>query len=216
MNSITRSRFNIVVVALVLGIGGAIITHVMAQSTVQPPVATSVVQQPGCCLTRLHKRGEGDWRVSQKGETHKCRGFNTVSNSETIMLHLKSEGPPCDEPGSQIPDGCRLTAKGTTVHRTDGLAWFSGKYDLVDAAGKPLSDGTVDLFQRIGTHHAPFGTEKCDQEKHIEGFLTGRGTGPLKLTTLRAFITGTMKPEGHEGAAVIPAASLDGVVIKCD
>ena len=73
---------------------------------------------------------------------------------------------------------------------------------------------SLELIDRIGSHHAPLGTEACNQEDHFEGWMVAAGSGPLSNHTLRALIVARGNlPTGTSPAGVF--GSLDGDLIQC-
>lgn len=170
-----------------------------------------------CCLWQLHKRAPEGRRTVQFGPFYACDTGRTSRGGTRFRLPLVSEGAPCDQ-ANLIPNGSVLEASGNTIRRTDGFAHFFGQFTIRNPAGAVLFSGTMEVMDRIGTHHAPFGAEACNQQGHMEGWLVGRGGPPLPNHTLRAMITARASlPTGATPAAVtLPVfASLDGALIKC-
>jgi len=168
-----------------------------------------------CCLSQLHKRAKGQ-RTIRFGAPYTCDTGSTSRGLTQYQFTLVSEGAPCDQ-GNVIPNGSLLRASGQTFRRADGLAVFSGEFQIVaPGGGTVLFTGTMEVMDRIGTHHAPFGAEACNQQSHLEGCLVGWGAAALPNHQLRALIVASdvNLPTGTQPAP-IPLASIDGVLAKC-
>ncbi|MGH2731837.1 MAG: hypothetical protein ACRDJG_02650 [Actinomycetota bacterium] len=167
-----------------------------------------------CCLWQLHKKAEGERRVKW-GTTYTCDTGKTHRGDTRVVLTLSTAGPPCDQDPDLIPDGSRLEAKGNTIQRvTDRFSHFFGRFIISDPAGTILFRGIVELIDRIGTHHEPFGGEECNEEGHVEGWLVGRGSSALPNHTIRALIVARASLPVEDGSAPV-FASIDGALIKC-
>ena len=162
-----------------------------------PPVLVPNVSIPGvpstnCCLRHLHKQFEGR-RTFKPDPSYDCDGLFTVRGRTSIVLKPLLVAH-CDEKPSPIPDGSMLKSLGVTIVRKDGLALFYGRFTLTDPQGMKLFTGYLELMDRIGTHHEPFGTERCDQEYHFEGWLVGKGGVEYANLLLRALVVGKADP----------------------
>jgi hypothetical protein len=122
----------------------------------------------------------------------------------------------CDESVSVLP-ASQLTAKGTTITREDGFAHFMGEFSIVkqeqDKPDVTYFQGTMELIGRSGSHQRL--GEACDEEEHIEGWLIGRGQGPMPKYILRVVIVA--KGKLSEGVIAFPDASVNritGTMIK--
>jgi hypothetical protein len=130
-----------------------------------------------------------------------------------IQLTLSSAGAPCDELAAVIPNGSTLEATVDVIRRADDFSHLSGTFTLKNPGGTTLFTGVIEAMRRIGTHHPPFGMEKCDQPEHLEGWLDGQGgQGPTKPYSLRVLIVA--KVVGPPTASDI-SASIDGALIEC-
>ena len=122
----------------------------------------------------------------------------------------------CDEKKSPIPDGSVLSVskkQGIMIVRKDGLSLFFGRFTISDPKGIPLFTGYMELMDRIGTHHEPFGTEKCNQENHIEGWLVGKSSNILENLLLRALVVAKAEqlPDAKESGL---SGFLNGVIVR--
>lgn len=180
-----------------------------------PDVTIAGVPVAGnCCLTQIHKKAEGN-RSAVFGPPYPCDTGQTTRGDTQFRLKLVTSGPPCDQNPPLIPDGSTLEVKGNTIRRADNFAHFFGTFVIRRPNNGPiLFRGRMEALDRIGTHHPPFGTEACNEQGHLEGWLVGRGSTLLPNHTLRALITARASlPTGTAPATV--SASLDGVLIKC-
>jgi hypothetical protein len=170
-----------------------------------PPVGPS-------CLWQLHKQAEGERRTALPAP-HPCDTGPVQQGTGTIRLKLVTAGPPCDQDPGLIPNGCVLEARGILLRRADGMADFTGRFVITSPAGVAMFRGAIELMDRIGTHHAPFGPEPCNPESHIEGWLVGLGGPTLPNHCLRAlFVARGQLGQGPGPFAVL--GSLDGVLVK--
>jgi hypothetical protein len=167
-----------------------------------------------CCMSQFHKKAEGE-REASLAKPYTCDSGLTARGPTRIKLVLNTFGPPCDQRPRLVPDGSVLAAKGQTIRREDGFAHFLGAFSLTGPTGTLLFSGRIEVIDRIGTHHPPFGPEVCNQPEHLEGWLVGKGQGELSSFTLRALLVakGYMSPSG--GNSKIESGSLDGVLLKC-
>ena len=167
-----------------------------------------------CCLTQVHKVAEGHRLIPEQEPAYLCCVVRTARGDTKITLGLTSAGPPCDQNPQIVPNGSVLEAAGNTIIRADGFAHFFGQFTISDPSGTALLKGVTELIDRIGSHHAPLGTEACNQEDHFEGWMVAAGLGPLSNHTLRALIVARGNlPTGTSPAGVF--GSLDGVLIQC-
>jgi hypothetical protein len=128
-------------------------------------------------------------------------------------MKLGTAGPPCDQNPELIPNGSTLEARGVLLRRADGLADFTGRFTIASPAGAILFRGAIELMDRIGTHHAPFGAEPCNPESHVEGWLVGLGSAVLPNHCLRALFVARGQLGTGPGPFAI-AGSLNGVLVK--
>jgi hypothetical protein len=174
-----------------------------------------VLPAGNCCLWRLHKKATGlNNRQVQYGLPYNCPTGQTKRGQTIITFILNTEGRLCDQSLGVIPNNSRLEATGDTIRRADGFAHFSGKFVIKNPAGVELFQGTMDVIDRIGTHHPPYGAEACNQYPHLEGWLEGRGSQQLPNHTLRALIVARADLPQNSGSATLNA-SIDGTLIKC-
>jgi len=183
----------------------------MSPAALFPSVSIAGVPPANCCLRHLHKKFEGR-RVFKPATPYDCDGAFTLRSPTSITL-IPLLVAPCDEQPSPIPDGSVLKSEGATIVRKDGLALFSGRFTISDPAGVSLFTGYMELMDRIGTHHEPFGTERCDQEYHFEGWLVGKGGKGYEDLLLRALVVGKADrlPDVAESGLY---GFLNGVIVR--
>ncbi len=210
-----KTRFRILVlVTLVFSFLGTE-TVVRSEITVKPFTPTTIPGIPATgnyCLWRINKSFDGTLQ-SQLGRPYRCATGETRHSKTLITFRvLGSGGPRCDEPVPNVPANWFLSAEGSTVHRADGLAHFSGTVVLRNgAAGPVLFRGTMEVTGRVGTHQAL--GDKCDEREHFEGWLVARGAGALSNYTLRAVLAG--KAPLPNGTAALPVQNrMTGVIVK--
>jgi hypothetical protein len=166
------------------------------------------------CMWRINKSFDGVlsgdlWRE------YECRTGPTGISRTQIAFRVLSNGGEegtCDQEVHGIPPNMYLESFGMTIHRKDDLAHYSGRVQLKDGAlGPVLFEGTMELMARIGTHQAL--GERCDEEKHIEGWIVARGVDTLSNFTFRAMVAGEATlPNGL--AATPPLNRITGVIIE--
>ena len=144
---------------------------------------------------------------------HPCDTGPTQQGTGFMKVRLSTAGPPCDQNPGLIPDGSVLETRGVLLRRADGLADFTGRFTITSPTGVVLFRGAIELMDRVGTHHAPFGTEPCNPESHVEGWLVGLGEPTLPNHCLRALFVarGQLGPGGGPFPIL---GSLDGVFVK--
>ncbi len=175
---------------------------------------TTAASGAECCLVRVHKKAEGR-RMGKFGARYKCqRGTDSIATDMgdvRLELKLTTEGPPCDEP-NEIPNGSTLEARGRMIRRSDTFSYFVGQFTIKNPAGAQLFTGTLHTLDRVGTHHAPFGGEACDNQSHFEGWIEGGNTE--NKHRLRALIV-ARGPVPNDPSGVPVTASIDGAIIAC-
>ena len=166
------------------------------------------------CLWQIHKIAKGE-RQARLGEPYVCDTGKTVSGKMKLRLVLESGGRPCDQNPALVPNGTVLSAEGHVTVREDGFAHFAGRFAIRAPGGDVLFRGTMDLLDRVGTHHAPFGSEACNEKGHLEGWLEGHGSRRLPNHRLRAVIAAEVGPLSTEAVSQpILRASINGTLIK--
>ncbi len=168
-----------------------------------------------CCLWQVHKIANGERTVKLDPAYHCNPGLvDTQRGTLTVRaIDMISAGPPCDQRPELIPNGSDLNASGVVIRRADGLANFTGPFTITSPAGAVLFDGRIELMDRVGTHHPPFGGEPCNPENHVEGWLVGRGKGVLANYCLRALYVASVLPVPTKPDSL--RGSLDGVIVQC-
>lgn len=171
----------------------------------------------GCCLLQVNKRIIGTRKVSLGGP-YGCDTGPTTAGKTLVKMKIVSRKP-CDqdpdpEGPNAIPNNSVLSAQGQVVHRKDGLALFLGPFTITDPKNVATFKGNMVLLDRIGSHHPPFGQERCNQLLHLEGWLEGTGLGLYKHFTLRAAIV-AKGPFPSTGGLRRVAGFFNGVLMKC-
>lgn len=185
---------------------------VQAQDIKDLSINPGALSEDRCCLRRVHKQAKGS-RSVQSWAPYACDTGQTASGFTLLRLTLGSEGAPCDQDGL-IPNNSVLEARGTTRRRADGFAYFTGNFSIRNPAGAVIFEGTLELMDRLGSHHAPFGAESCNQQGHVEGWLAGRGSAGFSHNTLRAIVVANGNLPGA-GASSALSGSIDGTLVKC-
>lgn len=171
------------------------------------------------CIIRVDRTFDGTFEGSKRASSYPCgRGDEAQKTSRfsTTITWRITAALDCDESFSVWPS-TQLGAKGVTIARDDGFAHFVGKFSIVKKSqgqpDVPYFKGTLELIARSGSHQKL--GEACDEEEHIEGWLTGRGQRPVSKYTLRAVIVA--KGKLSTGVGPFPDASvnrLTGTLIK--
>ncbi len=180
-----------------------------------PLPMTSIPTLPlaNCCLWQVHKKFEGARRVELQ-HPYRCDTGMTQCGRLRLQLKFVSAGPPCDQDPGLIPDSSILRASGVVIRRVDGLADFVARFAIISPRRVVLFRGAMELLDRIGTHHAPFGPEPCNPQSHVEGWLVGQGGPTLPNHTLRLLFVA----RGHlpEAGGPFPLSGIvNGVLVKC-
>jgi hypothetical protein len=160
------------------------------------------------CLWQVDKIMQGDREV-QFGKDYDCDTGKTLRAKATLKLPLKSTGSTCDQEAARkiLPDGCVLEASGVFTQRADGFAHFTGDFKIKSVDKKELFRGTIEMMDRVGTHHTIFKCEKCNQKSHLEGWLVGSSSDSGKLT-LRAMLA----LKGTAPSPASPKKTLTGIL----
>jgi hypothetical protein len=142
------------------------------------------------CIRRFARTFDG--LVEGSGAiSYKCRGHVTQRMTTSVTFRISAVAE-CDDVGALIPSsGLRLQAKGTTVHRADGVAHFVGRGQIVNTTPEPdvvLFKGNLELVARIGSH--PALGEACAPEQHVEGWFVGVGQRRFAKMTLHVVLAG--------------------------
>lgn len=203
-----KQRIAVVLGALLVLTGGL----VYAQDPFPPISLPDIPSSGNYCLWRINKSFDGTLQA-QLGFPYACETGETRHSPTTITFRvLSNNAPTCDEAVPGVPANMFLQATGTTVHRADGLAYFTGTVVLRDgAAGPVLFRGPMELAGRVGTHQIL--GERCNEITHVEGWIVARGAGALGNLTLRAMVAGKADlPNGL--AAEPPSNRITGVIVK--
>ena len=172
-----------------------------------------------CCLFRINKRFDGGGS-GEAGTSYQCRTGPTSRGTTKFAWRIFSQGAPtCDESTDLLPDSV-LNAGGAFIQRHDDFAHFIGRFAIARPLPAPpvtFFTGYIELLFRSGSHQHLSGIvagEKCNQEKHLEGWLLGRGQASLSTFTLRASIVGEATLPG----VFAPVAELNritGTLVSC-
>ena len=170
------------------------------------------------CLWRVHKLVDGE-RNATPQQSYDCGHVPMGSGWLTISASLTSAGLPSDEWSDFLPDGSSLNGGGTIIRRRDGLADFSGMFTITSPTNAIIFSGIIELMDRVGTHHPPFGMEPYNPPNHIEGWLVGSdGPTPPSRFSLRAlFVASGLLPAlelSQAGESPLKNGSLDGVIAR--
>jgi hypothetical protein len=168
-----------------------------------PPLPTGQV-----CIRRFARVFDG---VSEGSAAvgYRCRAVATERMSTRITFRITAKLD-CDDVGTLVPV-TGLVARGTTIRRNDGFAYFTGRAQIIDAKPDPdvvLFSGSLDLIARIGSH--PGLGEACAPEQHVEGWFSGKGQGPFAKMTLQLVLAG--KGELATGTHAFPDASKNRII----
>ena len=164
------------------------------------------------CLRRLGYSFDGVFEGHAPARAISCApDANSREFQASIDWRLASTAV-CDEEGLGAP---RLTAHGTTTVRDDGLAHFSGTFEIgVESPEESVAvvcRGHLDLIGRIGSH--AFLGEACDRDDHVEGWLVGTSTDESAPTTWHAIVAGSGRLELGTHTFASPAENrIVGVV----
>lgn len=164
-----------------------------------PPICIPGIPKDGeYCLWRINKSTDGKISV-ERYAAYSCNTGNTERSTAELNLRVFSlNAPGCDETIPPFPENTTvLSAKGHAIHREGGLAYFVGTFQINNLANEKeelLFEGTMELMAKVESHQI-FGAaecqHQCDQEKHMEGWLVGKGVGNLSKYIIRAvFATG--------------------------
>lgn len=171
------------------------------------------------CIFRVDRTFDGVFEGSQRASSYDCATDHHVKKTSSFSSKITwriTAALNCDESISVWPS-TQLSAKGITIARDDGFAHFIGSFSIVKKqSGKPdvtYFKGLLELIGRSGSHQSL--GEACDEEQHIEGWIIGRGQGPVRKYTLRAVIVA--KGKLSIGVGAFPDASVNritGTLIK--
>jgi hypothetical protein len=179
-----------------------------------PTTFVPVVPGNDCCLLQVHKKLRGT-RTAGWVSHYACATGDTQRGKLRLEIELFTPGAPCDQDPGLIPDGSRLRATGWVIRREDGLADFTGRFTIVAPWGEVLFRGAIELLDRVGTHHPPFGGEACNPESHVEGWLAGLDKLPAdshRCLHLQFVARGQLSAKDDPTAL---EGFLNGVCIKC-
>jgi len=140
----TSYLVGLVVVTLLAIVCG---TLIRGQASPAIPAVTipGVPTTGSCCLWRIHKKAEGDRRVTWQAPYATDTG-QTARGATVIRLTLTSEGPPCDENPGLVPDNSVLQLRRYTLRRADSFAHLIGAFTLSNRAGAVLFSAALDAL----------------------------------------------------------------------
>ena len=166
-----------------------------------------------CCLWQIHKKAVGQRKVDWQAP-YPCATGTTRRGVLSLELALFTFSAPCDQNPGLVPDNSLVRARGIVIRREDGLADFASRFNIITPAGAIIFRGHIELLDRIGTHHDPFGPEPCNPESHIEGWLVGLGEGAMVDWSLRVqFVARGQLPAAAGPFAV--EGLINGVLARC-
>jgi hypothetical protein len=170
---------------------------------------TEIVDTPAgekICLLRIDKNLKGEQSVSV-GAQYDCQ-MATVNGKLQLKLIISTAG--CDEDPNLIPNNSVLAARGSYILRKDRLAHFWGTFTIKTPAGSTVFKGRIETFYRVGSHTAG-NCEKCDPERHVEGWLVGvHSSGKLSLRAMIAAQASAPTPTNTPSFS----GKLAGVVVR--
>lgn len=134
------------------------------------------------CIFRFNRSFRGDLNAGHLLVPQYSCGSGHGQRTDKFGATLKWDiGAPedCDESKPSWPTGLILLAEGTVIKRDDDFAYFQSqrRCDLVkkeNGAEVIYFSGKLELVFEIGSHPAP--AEKCNEPKHVEGWLKVSGT----------------------------------------
>ncbi|HET7225931.1 MAG TPA: hypothetical protein VFK69_09480 [Candidatus Eisenbacteria bacterium] len=166
------------------------------------------------CFVRVHQHARGAL------EGHLIRNYScgrtTIQLMKSQLRLVLQREPRCDELGALLPSGSVLSATVSFRRRADEFGHLIGSFQLMSPSQQPLYTGTIELMERVGSHHEPFGPngqacEPCDRKGHLEGWLFGCGIGHQYGTRIRANVTlnrDVDKPNSNL------TGSIDGLLLR--
>lgn len=172
------------------------------------------------CIFRVDRTFDGVFEGAQRASSsYDCPSNTHVQKTTSFSSKMTwriTAALNCEESISVWPS-TQLTAKGITIARNDGFAHFIGSFSIVKKqSGQPdvtYFKGPLELIGRSGSHQSL--GEACDEDQHIEGWIIGRGQGPVRKYTLQAVIVA--KGKLSIGVGAFPDAlvnRLTGTLIK--
>jgi hypothetical protein len=185
----------------------------------------AVIQSPTCfdipapdtCLVRVHRDGTGGLET-RLVKSYVCRGSRMQVQASTVRIRLRlKRDERCDELGALVPEGSTLAATLRMLRRADEFSHLVGRFQIIaPLTNQVLYSGTMEMMERVGSHHSPFGPngeacEACDQKLHLEGWLFGCGMGHQTGQRLRANVTAN-RASGALTTRLV--ASIDGVLLR--
>ena len=180
-----------------------------------PPLTIAGVPSGECCLWQADKILTGR-RNASFDRDYDCDTGKTRRAKVSITLTIKSTNGSCDQEAARklIPDGSTLEAQGGLVQREGGFGHFTGDFTIKDKDGKKVFRGTIELFDRVGTHHTFLDCDKCNQKSHLEGWVVGTSS-EFSNVTLRAMLAlrGVHPTKDSPDKAL--SGILNGAVIAC-
>jgi hypothetical protein len=144
------------------------------------------------CFVRVHQHAQG--AIEGHVVKHYVCGKTTIQLMKSQLRLVLQREPRCDELGALLPAGSVLSATVSFRRRADAFGHLIGSFQVLSPSRQPLYTGTIELMERVGSHHEPFGPngqtcEPCDRRGHLEGWLFGCGIGHQYGTRMRANVT---------------------------
>ncbi|MBI1760644.1 MAG: hypothetical protein HYR56_04325 [Acidobacteria bacterium] len=180
------------------------------------------------CIFRINRPFEGALTVTPGGPPYPCGNGHAAQPTNQFKAQLDWQiGPPikCDESKALWPDGLSLHADGNVIVRRDGFAYFTGSFSIVKISGKDgtpppvtyFSGDRLELIFQSGSHQAL--AEDCAAPRHAEGWLDGRGAGPMANYSLSAALVAQWDTahQFYAGTTKFPNSSINrltGTLVK--
>ncbi|MCA1564121.1 MAG: hypothetical protein LC803_00415 [Acidobacteria bacterium] len=167
------------------------------------------------CLSRVAKSlYKSKVEITSEGKSHMCDGRVARRSKVRYTINLRGETPESCNDERVLPDKSVLTSEGTIiVYEAEGLAHFTGDFEISSPERKGLFTGRMELSYRVGSHRVG-NAEACDERTHVEGWLVGRA-GERRPLSLRAMIAGKWAaPTPRAPVSHASDTYLTGVVVR--
>jgi hypothetical protein len=168
-----------------------------------------------CCLWQVDKILKGQ-RTADSGSNYECDAVKTRQVKLSITLSINSTNLTCDQEVAQrlLPNSSLLESTGSLIQREGGFGHFTGEFTIKNKDGKQAFRGTMELFDRVGTHHTIITGEKCNQKSHLEGWLVGTSSEHTNVT-LRAMLALKGVHPTKDAPEKTLSGILNGALITC-
>ncbi len=171
-------------------------------------------------LLRISKSFDGAFIVKKLVTISSSDKDPLQSGKAEIMFRIRSESQKkCDESIPPFPTNTTvLKANGKVIIRKDGLAHFSGNFEITDLLPeneKLLFKGTIEMMSKIGSHQSTLGNgcaEQCDEDGHLEGWLIGTGVRQSTRYSIRAIVVTDISENLPKGGTFPANAKIVGII----